>query len=231
MIIGPNGTAFACSDRSNGEVGSKGVIAAYRVSDGSVLWRRELDLPCTSWPAVTADGREVIVPIAAFMDNPLITALPAYLPIGAKLAIHQLSLLLGGSRMWWQPGAPRTIPSEVLSLDAATGRVLWRYEAEPYDRRAPMGDEEGFLERMRLTPARSICLPAMWGSPTIAGDGTVYVGRSDGRLYAVRGDAASGRAEATTFFTGAGALHPGAALAPGLMAFATCDSLFVFHSG
>merc|ERR1711884_1009575 len=97
---------------------------------------------------------------------------------------------------------------------------------------ASRGDEERVLERFAPYQQRPVCGPASWTAPTIGGDGTVYASAMDGILYAIRdvnSDGVIDETEVSTLDIGAAALHPGAAFAPGMMAFASCQGLNVFE--
>jgi len=207
--------AFSCSNPvfSGGNEGQFGVVRAFKLKDGSVVWEQTLPQPCNSYPAYGPLGKgrapSVVVTPGAFMGSPV----------------------MHGS---------------VITLDAATGKKQWQFQAKPFHNVANMarGDVEGYGQRSHSKDpyVNSICLPAHWGAPAISGDGTVYAGRSDGFLYAIRsGSVAEGGpvpknidfqtspgVTAELFDMLGSALHGSTAWAPGTMAFQTCDSLWVF---
>ena len=85
----------------------------------------------------------------------------------------------------------------------------------------------------RSSGVRPTCLPNGWSAPTIDAEGTVFVGHEDGNFYALRdmdGDGTIfGDDESQIYDTKAafaGSSSP--AVAPGILAIASCDSLFVF---
>ena len=196
---------------SQDPTGGGGVLRAYRVDDGALVWSRTLPLACNSFPA--AAENTVIVPTGAFVGLPTTLFPPAdacpacpsrretsliapetevLAPCESKRACiqrwqrenHELSLSLGeGERA--ALGHP-ALPGAILAFDPASGEPQWSLPVPPITREAAVGDEEGVLERLKHDPARSICLPAQWGAAIIAGDGAVYVPRSDGLLYVVR---------------------------------------------
>jgi len=92
-ILGPsNDVLYSCSNLqpvmlSNTDSG-RGALRAHRVSDGKVIWDQHLPYPCVSWPAVSGDGRSVVVPVGA-----LPFPIPANV-IGAALAFQFLALFL-----------------------------------------------------------------------------------------------------------------------------------------
>lgn len=120
-----------------------------------------------------------------------------------------------------------------MALDARDGHVAWQAELPPIGRISPLGDEEGVIIRLREDSVRSICLPAQFGPPTVLADGTVFVGRSDGKIYQVRPPPTigTGQAEVRTIEIGASVLpaQP-TAWAPGIMAITTCDDIHVFNT-
>lgn len=235
MVLGPGGMAYTCSNLENGQVGSKGALRAYRVSDGTLVWDNVLAQPCVSWPAVGTlphqDGPSVVVPIGPFPGNPSILqlAFSSRIPQWWIKLLLNLSLWLGPKKRWlWRNPV---LPGEVVAFDAKTGAPQWRYEVPPWPQYGSKGNEEGLTERFRLGNGRHE-QTASWGAPAISGDGTVYAGFMSGVLYAIRdsnGDGViHGPAEVSTFDLGAAPLHPGASFAPGMMGFVSHQELFVF---
>jgi len=224
VMLGPDGDAYTCSNyNATGQPGSKGVLRAYRLQDGFLRWERVLPVPCNSWPVVTPDNSAVIVPTGAFVASPAASD-PVILGKFAKTPeeMHAWSLSLGsGERKAY--GLPE-ITAAVAAFSAQTGLPLWSTSLPPYGRYAAAGDEEGVLVR-RALGHRDQCLPAQFNAPTLSADGTIYVGRADGKLYAV----GQGTGTFSTFAAGAGFLHPGTAWAPGMMAVSSCDGLFVWR--
>lgn len=219
--LGPNGFAYSCSNpgADTGKEGTKGVIRAFRVADGAIMWEQSLPQPCNSYPAVGQLGE------------------------GRGLSV----VVTPGSFM----GSPR-LHGSIMAFDAATGAPQWRFNAPPWYGKMNMakGDLEGMNERRKFNAEHLICLPAHWSSANIAGDGTVFAGRSDGRIYAVAPSPASAAVslassssstseltadfastpglEVQTWDADGAPLHGAFAFAPGVMAFASCDTLYVF---
>ncbi|CAE7418087.1 PP5 [Symbiodinium natans] len=119
----------------------------------------------------------------------------------------------------------------IVALDAATGKVLWYYEMEPYHRPAAAGDSERFIERFQAMFNGSNpnnepwCLPDANAQPVIDGAGTAYVGFQDGKVYAVRdenGDGTISPEEVKEHLVGA-AFQASVAMAPGLLAVVDCS--------
>jgi len=213
--LGPDGTVYACSNQgmSLGKEGSQGLLRALRVADGRLLWQQTLPQPCLSYPAVgpLGEGR-----------GPSVVVTP-------------------GSSMG-QPG----LHGSIMAFDAATGAPQWRFNAAAYNGAMNMarGDLAGLGNRSWFNAHHKTCMPPHWSSANIAGDGTVLAGRADGVLYAVKGPSTPQAAvsladlgadflstpgmDVRTWDAQAAAQHGAFGFAPGLMAFATCDTLYVF---
>mmetsp|Transcript_89809 Transcript_89809/g.199545 ORF Transcript_89809/g.199545 Transcript_89809/m.199545 type:complete len:486 (+) Transcript_89809:44-1501(+) len=226
-ILGSNDIVYACSNpgSSRGSEGTPGVLRAFQLSDGKLLWEQMLPQPCNSYPSVGHLGGSpdlsVVITPGAFMGT-------------------------------------RTMHGGIMAFDAFTGMPQWQFQAPVYHSppfvdpvMAAYGDYQGVTERA-AAGVQPICLPAHWSCPTITGDGAVLAGRSDGNLYAIRGPAArtdgrlpnlahvrstallgidyatSDGVEAEIFEAKGASLHGASAFAPGMMAFSTCDTLYVF---
>lgn len=234
-MLGPGGTVFTCSNLKFGEANSAGALRAYALADGRPLWARELPQPCTSWPAASPDGSAVVAPVGHNPGAlpPSFLELPAWLPGLAKLATHLLTSRLSPAlrRMLW--GNPE-LRGEVLAFDPETGSPRWRFSAVPaWEGYMARGDEEAFLARAVTFGIRAMCGPASWTAPTLDAAGAVYLGHAGGGLYALRdadGDGVvQGPLEVSTFDAEAAFMPAGASFAPGIMAIASCDGLFVFQ--
>lgn len=224
-IISPDGTTvFSCSNPpgSQGYAPSPGVLRAYALATGTPLWERLLPMPCNSWPVVGdlgGDQPSVLVPIGGFMHQP-------------QNSTPQAGQHAGG----------------IMAFDAASGELQFKWQAPVIGRDDVVGDAEGLATRLVTDPLHIFCLPPQWSAPTMAADGAVYIGRADGFLYVLRAPARSqfeapGVAterlpinfdstpgvDVERFDLGAGFTHGGTAWAPGMMAIATCDTLFVYH--
>jgi len=229
VMLGPKGDLFVCANQVYGMVNTKGALRAYRLSDGRPLWERELPQPCVSWAA--ADGRMVVVPIGG-LPSPLGPAHTTnQIPSWLKLPMHRLSNLLGREQswLWWN----KKYPLHVLAFDEETGQPLWKFDKiDPWPRVSCRGDEELWEERVLTWPHRAVCGPASWSAGTIGGDGTYYAGSMAGIMYAIRDANGDGvideRTEVSTMDIGAASLHPGHSFAPGLMAYGSCEGLWVF---
>eukprot|EP00415_Alexandrium_ostenfeldii_P002230 UN2230 len=131
---------------------------------------------------------------------------------------------------WYGHVAPHQFPSEVQVLDAATGELRWRYEFPVWNSHHVMGDAEGFFGRL-WNGVQPVCLPNGWGSPSVDASGRIFLGHQNGHIYSfhdANGDGRISDTEVSVFSMGASSTHYGAAYAPGMMAWASCDSVFVF---
>eukprot|EP00930_Biecheleria_cincta_P099946 TRINITY_DN91559_c0_g1_i1.p1 TRINITY_DN91559_c0_g1~~TRINITY_DN91559_c0_g1_i1.p1 ORF type:complete len:479 (-),score=66.50 TRINITY_DN91559_c0_g1_i1:140-1576(-) len=204
--LAPNGAVHTCSNYglSQGTPGSNGVARAYSLEDGKLLWEHILPQPCNSYPAVGhIKGSNAL----AVVHSP------------------------GSFKSKWSTDP---MHGSIMSFDATSGDPIWMYQAPTYAEMLWAGEPH--------------CGPAHWSAPTISGDGTVYVARSDGVLYAVRGPDASlaqsgpqkhvptkvdfpssAGMDVETFSAGSSSLHGAMAWAPGMLGYASCDTLFVFN--
>jgi len=275
VILGPgNSVAYTCSSKGTSFDDRGGALRAYRVSDGQLLWDRDLPQPCVSWPAVDANNRTVVVPIGplpfpipptlvlAYSTIWVVMCIPALhvaifllsrlfnLPVPKKLRtcfccldilaiigfpfLHLISIWLGQEqyRLW----QIKVKPMEVHAFDAQTGEPRWRFDdIQPWGKVNCRNDEEEFLQhKLKGHDSRPVCGPASWSSPTIDGRGTVFVAGMNGIFYAIRDADGDGiinsKTEVSQLDIGSASLHGGAAFAPGLMAFSSCNRLHVFQT-
>mmetsp|Transcript_142421 Transcript_142421/g.442862 ORF Transcript_142421/g.442862 Transcript_142421/m.442862 type:complete len:251 (+) Transcript_142421:260-1012(+) len=123
-------------------------------------------------------------------------------------------------------------PSEVVALDADTGKQKWQHTFMVWDRPTAMGDQEGYKQKLVSQPFRAMCCPVAYSSPSVDGNGVVYIGHMSGNIYGVKDWDKNGRItedEVYKFNAEGAFLHSGPAFAPGMFAFTTCDQLFVFR--
>lgn len=264
-IIGQNGVVYAVSTKGNAisTPFSGGGLHAYRLSDGVLLWEKELPHPVLTWPVVAKLGQDskftVIVcpgPLGGLPWKLSVVVCTGYgIPVmlaaslcwtlcarckggwaglAKKLSICCLLLfaivaaLTANHVLQYRAG----FPGVVTALDAETGELQWSYELPVWRRVAARGDEEGVLTRLRLFPDRPVCLPAMFSSPSVDGAGVLYIGHMSGMLFGIKDWNADGTIssdEVSAFDAEAAFLHSGPAFAPGMFAFTTCDSLFVWR--
>lgn len=240
VALGPDGVVFSvgvwATSRGTRQ-DTPGAVSAYRIADGRLLWYKQTLRAPNTVPTVARLAKDkkaplsVVVPMGKPPALPVIEYMPWWVPKAWRLAFHKQSVALGdnANKLWHN----RRVQTELVTLDAKTGEVGWSYEAPTWARVAGAGDDEGYLERERLG-IRDTCQPPPWSTPTVDVDGTMYVGHESGKFMAIRDKNHDGhinkKHEVSVFDAGAGFLQP-AALAPGMLAVASCDGLFVFVDG
>ena len=201
--VGANGLVFAVNNNHPIPVAwtteyMPGTLSAYNLSDGQLVWRVTTPRPPNNAPAV---GR-----VKNLEGLSVVVPLCQQILIGSTCDVHV--------------------------YDAETGGLRWVFHGPTQTGLLQAGDAEGILGRTKRG-VRSLCLPNGWSAPAIDGQGVVFVGNEEGNFYALQdvdGDGVSwGPGEVAHYDTKAafsGSSSP--AMAPGLLAVASCDSLFVF---
>jgi len=155
-------------------------------------------------------------------------------PPNAYPVVGQLSMGAGLSVVMAQGQHCHPFGSSGMSAyDAATGAEQWHFTAGRNPHMGCAGDLEGEKTRVQLG-IRPACRPPPWSAPTIDARGVIYAGNQDGQLYAIEdldGDGKfQGKQEVKTLDTLSAFNTPGSAHAPGMLAIASCDGLYVFHA-
>ena len=201
--VGPNGLVYAVNNNHPilsfpTRESNPGTLSAYNISDGQLVWAVTTPRPPNNAPAV---GHVMNLP-----------GLSVVMPLCQQVL----------------PGAT----CDVHVYDAETGGLQWIFHGPTQTGLLQAGDAEGILGRI-ARGVRSMCLPNGWSAPTIDSQGTVFVGNEEGNFYALRdldGDGVTfGDEEVALYDTKAsfsGSSSP--AIAPGILAIASCDTLFVF---
>ena len=200
--VGPNGLVYAVNNNHPISLlmteSNPGTLSAYNISDGQLVWAVTTPRPPNNAPAV---GHVMNLP-----------------GLSVVMPLCQQGL----------PGAT----CDVHVYDAETGGLQWIFHGPSQKGLLQAGDAEGILGRISRG-VRSMCLPNGWSAPTIDSQGTVFVGNEEGNFYALRdldGDGVTfGDGEVAYYDTKAsfsGSSSP--AIAPGILAIASCDTLFVF---
>mmetsp|Transcript_142422 Transcript_142422/g.442867 ORF Transcript_142422/g.442867 Transcript_142422/m.442867 type:complete len:252 (+) Transcript_142422:260-1015(+) len=130
---------------------------------------------------------------------------------------------------WYHAGST---PSEIVALDAATGKRRWKHTLMVWSRPTAKGDQEGYAQKIATQPWRAMCCPVAYSSPSVDGNGVVYIGHMSGKIFGVKDWDKNGRIsddEVYEFDAEGAFLHSGPAFAPGVFAFTTCEQLFVFR--
>lgn len=124
--------------------------------------------------------------------------------------------------------------SHVYAYDQNAGEVRWVFHGPAQQGRLQASGDE-FLGAQKQDGLPAICYPNPWSAPGFGQDGTVYIGNQEGGFYSLRDHNAdgvvSGPAEVSVYemlaaFAGSSSLD----IAPGVLAIASCDTMFVFRS-
>lgn len=214
--LGPNGLVYTVNNNHPPGYMTKltwdpptlpGTLSAYDVKDGALKWQVTTPRPPNNAPAVGKvygwDGLSVVIPVCQQVF----------------------------------PGAT----CDVNVYDANTGEPRWVFHGPTQKGLMQAGDLEGLTTRNAIFSLESggsgrfVCLPNGWSAPTITADGTVFVGSEEGPIFALRDADGDGRVlgeqEVSSFDSkGAFSGSSSAAIAPQMMAIASCDSLFVFKA-
>jgi len=204
--LGPNGIFYSqySEDDSNNNT-----LAAHNITDGALLWSKQLPYHALQYPAVGHLGATGPLVVAVPMGDTLLPPLPP---------------ILSAARLTLNGGALRNM---LLVVDAATGQTMWQSEDRPW----PHAEAAGELDEHNVTDG-AICLPDPQGIPVISGDGTIYTSSSHhGDLRAIRdadGDGIISQSEVSVFKTGKCFLNS-PSLAPGMLVAAPCwGPMYVF---
>jgi outer membrane protein assembly factor BamB len=211
--LGPNGifyTTHTFDFPRNRSATSPGVLSAYRVSDGKLLWNQTTPRPPNNAPAIAPLAPGAAFSVVQPVGNQLV-------PICADCA------------------------TDLIAYDAETGALQWVFNGPLPKGPLQAGDQHGYQTRKALG-IRAVCYPNPWSSPVVDAKGTIYVGNEDGHFFALTSaaSAATSLEQETSARTFQGhvssydtrAAFAGSAtpsLAPGMVAVASCDSLFVFR--
>merc|ERR1719265_941037 len=125
-------------------------------------------------------------------------------------------------------------PTGIWAYDAKSGEMQWGFIGPSQKSEHQAGEVEGETQR-NASGATYTYVTNPWSAASMGSDGIVYMGHEDGLLFALRDSnndgIVEGEGEVSTFETGAafaGSSSP--ALAPGMLAVANCDTLFVFNA-
>ncbi|CAJ1428458.1 unnamed protein product [Effrenium voratum] len=202
--LGSNGMMYAVNNNrppnAPADADAPGTLSAYDLRNGALRWQVTTPRPPNNAPAV---GK-----LAGWSGLSVVMPLCQQVLKGAACDVH--------------------------AYDADTGALRWVFHGPTQKRLYQAGDAEGMIDRTK-SGVRALCLPNGWSAPSISGDGTVYVGNEEGPLFALRDLDGDGRVfgenEVSSYDTLAafsGSSSP--AIAPGMLAAASCDSLFVFKA-
>jgi len=250
-MLGPDGSAYSCStlpgDPFDPLLG--GVLRKLSLHDGAVLWSAETPYPCTNIPSVTADGSTVVVAPGAI---PGVLQEPFYaqraeilsLPRKRRVAVQGFYNSMRRNNTLRAFLHMPDLTGAIMGFDAHTGEVRWQHEVQASGDVQAAGDSERtwkvFIEDERDFHVDGIaqklaegdyiqpyCGPVHWSPPSLDVQGRVYIGDSaagEFRVYDPKAD------KELAFHTGDGFMPSGAAWAPGLMVFSTCQTVYAFKA-
>lgn len=206
LTTAANGIAYVTSNKKEPSVGaSRGVLSAYFITDGKLLWQKALPLSANSGAAIGQKSPNTYFVTVALGPNP---AMPLSFPPNGFMDI--------------EPQSPSTKdglkPGKAMTFDAGSGELLWSFDFPDWHGVAA-GDT-----------VDHVCLPDSFANPSIGGDGSVYIAGESGVIYRLRdsnGDGKIDNDEVDSFDT-KNAFQGAPALSDGILAAAPCNGLFVF---
>mmetsp|Transcript_10824 Transcript_10824/g.34347 ORF Transcript_10824/g.34347 Transcript_10824/m.34347 type:complete len:488 (+) Transcript_10824:99-1562(+) len=222
-VLGPNGAVYSCSNPSSnrGAEGTKGILRARRIDNGSLLWEQLLPQPCNSYPAVGRLGQgqdlSVAVTPGSFMGSPNLH--------GSIMAFNAAT----GAPQWRFNTKPYTGFMNMARGDLEGFAMRAKYDhgheiCLPAHWSSANIDGQGFVYAARsdgfVYGVRGLAAHAASEPPTTAA-----------ALANLRPDFESTPGIEVRVFDAQGAsLHGAFAFAPGLVAVSTCDTLWVFRA-
>mmetsp|Transcript_87163 Transcript_87163/g.144326 ORF Transcript_87163/g.144326 Transcript_87163/m.144326 type:complete len:503 (-) Transcript_87163:95-1603(-) len=228
--LGPDGSVYTCSNEPYSLTDlfeePKGRMRKFDQTTGEMLWEFQSEHGCMNFPAVSADGKTLVVSDGANVAAPMTyyeTEGMTPEAIDKFYRIQDEELQSHSQNAYW---GIENINGSIIGIDTQNGEPKWQHEVEPWYGTSFIRDEERAYRFITGQELRLACLPPHWGGPTIDDENNVYVGRSDGYLYIYNMD---DRAEVTTFKTNDGSMMTGVSFAPGLMVVPTCSFVYVFR--
>jgi outer membrane protein assembly factor BamB len=211
--VGSNGVFYTVHGQFEDTHG-KAFINAYRIHDGERVWSKVFNEFGAQYPAVGHLGTGGPLVVVAPLGGPLSYPGGLELPEGEELV------------------------NVLVTMDATTGDVLWRFEEEPWPYSTAAGDS-GPIQAQRMkeairNPRRDvICWPDPQAVPVISGDGYIYASSShNGDLYALKDEDQNGQVNSTevsTFATGIAFLNS-PSVAPGMLVASPCwGPMYIFR--
>lgn len=231
--LGPDGSVYTCTDEpgsltmineQGSMAGIKGRVRKFKQSTGELVWETKTANACLNFPAVSADGKTLVVADGTNVVTPPTLWMTEGMSREAIDKFYKLQQQwLEEKRqlaMWGQ----ENVNASLMGFDTETGKMKWRKNVEPWWGMAFAGDEERAYNHVVNDASLSVCGPPHWGGPTMDDHGNVYIGRSDGNLYVYNPEADS----EVKFETKDGMMMAGVSFAPGLMVVPSCSFVDVF---
>jgi len=228
--LGPDGSVYTCSNQPyffrDFTMEPKGRVRKFDLTTGDMIWQYITEQGCQNFPAVSADGKTIVVSDGKNVFAPMTyweTEGMSLEAIDKFYTIQEEQLQNHSQNAYW---GLEDVKGSIIGLDTQKGERKLQHEVEPWYGTAFFRDEERGYRAVTGQGSEPYCGPAHWGGPTIDDDGNVYIGRSDGYLYVYN---LNDEAEVTTFKTNDGMLMSGASFAPGLMVVPSCSFVYVFR--
>eukprot|EP00403_Amphidinium_massartii_P038284 CAMPEP_0178432946 /NCGR_PEP_ID=MMETSP0689_2-20121128/32652_1 /TAXON_ID=160604 /ORGANISM="Amphidinium massartii, Strain CS-259" /LENGTH=482 /DNA_ID=CAMNT_0020054959 /DNA_START=52 /DNA_END=1500 /DNA_ORIENTATION=- len=222
----------------------------YRISaiDGSVIWTQPsgglymttagvaLDMDGNIYAAYNHAAGEGVVKALSFGDGHVLWERRFPLEANAAPAVGNLDGIRGGPLAVFiglgsipeligqrQPEDYLTVTGKAAALNAASGETIWEWTLPEW--RGPAAGE--------ALPIH-MCWPDQFSNPAVDANGTVYMGRATGRIYAMHDDNHDGQLSEesgeVSWFDAGRAFQGPPAISNGLLAAVACDGLMVFLS-
>lgn len=151
-----------------------------------------------------------------------VNAAPAVGPLNGRLAV----VVAVGDNLECLPEVGLEFAAkhaQVVVLDATTGELIWSFDAPQWNH---------VIAGNTLLPT-DVCCPDVWGTPTLASDGTVYANWSGGKLFALNDANGDGHIdvqdplEYSSYHHGKGS-NSATLVMPGLTVAAECKALIAY---
>lgn len=202
-----NGIAYVTSNKLDLSGNKQGVLSAYFIKDGQLLWRKHLPMSANSAAAIgkKASNTNTYFVTVALGPNP-------------ALATDETGKGFEDLEPYNKDTKDGRKPGKVMTFDAASGEVLWTYDFPDWYGVAA-GDT-----------VKHNCLPDSFANPSIGGDGSVYVAGESGVIYRLRDSNGDGKIDEhdVDTFDAKNAFQGAPALSDGILAAAPCSGLVVF---
>mmetsp|Transcript_14457 Transcript_14457/g.25552 ORF Transcript_14457/g.25552 Transcript_14457/m.25552 type:complete len:507 (-) Transcript_14457:106-1626(-) len=228
--LGPDGSVYTCSNEPYSLIDlfeePKGRMRKFDQTTGDMIWEFETAHTCMNFPAVSADGKTLVVSDGKIAIVPMIyyeTEGMSAEAIDKLYRIQEEQLKAHNQNAYW---GLEDVNGSIIGFDTQKGEPKWQQEVEPWYGTAFIRDEERAYRLLTGKGYSFVCGPPHWGGPTIDDDNNVYIGRSDGYLYVYNTD---DKAMVTRFKTNDGMMMSGVSFAPGMMVVPTCSSVNVFR--
>eukprot|EP00418_Pyrodinium_bahamense_P098325 CAMPEP_0179044516 /NCGR_PEP_ID=MMETSP0796-20121207/17711_1 /TAXON_ID=73915 /ORGANISM="Pyrodinium bahamense, Strain pbaha01" /LENGTH=431 /DNA_ID=CAMNT_0020740911 /DNA_START=277 /DNA_END=1572 /DNA_ORIENTATION=- len=235
--LGPNGIVYAVNTHGCMGKDCHGHLTAYRVSDGKMLWQREVPRPPNSSPVVgrltSSERLSVVIPIGQqpscsslggilhYFFPRVMGLLPQSVSAPVFYVMHKFFYHVVGDLQSMIVGE---LPTDIYAFDAETGALQWNWTGPTWKRFQCPGDDKYFIERYQINVRAASC-PTPWGAPRVGADGTLYAGNQNGVFYAIRDWNEDGKiddaTEVSSFDCGAEFSSAGSAHGDGMVVMAS----------